>query len=333
MMRLRQIRHALAPLAIVIACTVVALGGTGPVRAANVVVPGTTDFPESITASADGALYFSSNGLGRIFRAAPGQTEAGEWIKQDANGLASTLGVLADDKSNTLYVCSTDLSFAGVAIPTGATPTALKLFDLKTGQPKGSIALPASTLLGQPLVCNDIAVANDGTAYVSDSFGGRILRLKPGAKEFEVWAHDQRWDAKGPQLDGIAILPDGAIYANIFEGDGLYRIAINADGSAGKITKLETSRPLYHSDGLRAYGANKLLMVEGETKGFLDLITIDGDKAKIETIKDGFEGPVSLAQVGDTVYVLDTALKYLFDPEAKKKTPPPFTAFAVKAPQ
>jgi hypothetical protein len=40
----------------------------------------------------------------------------------------------------------------------------------------------------------------------------------------------------------IAILPDGAIYANIFEGDGLYRILVNADGSAGTITKLQTSR-------------------------------------------------------------------------------------------
>ena len=55
---------------------------------------------------------------------------------------------------------------------------------------------------------------------------------------------------------------------------------------------------------------------------------------KSETIKDGFEGPVSLVQVGDTIYVLDTPLKYLLGPEAKKKIPPPlFKAFAVKAPQ
>ena len=85
---------------------------------------------------------------------------------------------------------------------------------------------------------------------------------------------------------------------------------------AGKITKLQTSRPLYHSDGLRAFG-NKLIMVEGETKGNLDLVTIDGDNAKIETIKDGFDGPVSLVQVGDQIYVLDAPLRYLLGPEAK----------------
>jgi sugar lactone lactonase YvrE len=330
MMRLRQFRRALARLAVVGSCATAALGAGTPAHAGDVVVPGTTDFPESMNASADGTLFFSSFGGGRIWRARPGESTASEWIKQGSNGLDSALGVLADDKSSTLYVCSDDLSAAGVVIPTGATPTALKLFDLKTGEPKGSIVLP-----GQATLCNDIVVANDGTAYVTDSFAGHILRLKPGAKEFEVWAHDPRWDVPGkPELDGVAILPDGAVYANIFEGDGLYRIAVNPDGSSGTITKLQTSRPLYHSDGLRAFGPNKLLMVEGETKGFLDLITIDGDNAKIETVKDGFDGPVSLVQVGDTVYVLDVPLRYLLGPEAKKKLPPPpFKAVAVKAPQ
>ena len=145
-----------------------------------------------------------------------------------------------------------------------------------------------------------------------------------------MWAHDPRWDVKGPQLDGIAIPNDG-VYANIFEGDGLYRVAISPDGSAGAITKLQTSRPLYHSDGLRAFSSNKLLLVEGETKGFLDLITISGDNAQIDTVKSGFEGPVSLWQVGGTVYVLDTPLKYMFDPKLKGMGPVS-TAFAVKAP-
>nr|WP_294516819.1 hypothetical protein [uncultured Rhodopila sp.] len=301
--------------------------------AADVTVPGSTDFPESLTASADGTLFFSSLAGGRIFRAAPGAAEAVEWVRQGADGLSSTLGVLADDKSNSLFVCSNDMSWAGIRLPSGNTPTALKILDLKTAAVKESIPLPSASLLGQPPLCNDIAVAADGTAYVTDSLSGRILRLKPGAKAFEVWAHDARWDVKGPQLDGIAVLPDGAVYANIFEGDGLYRVTVNTDGSAGEITKLKTSHPLFHSDGLRAFGPDKLLMVEGETKGTLDLITVSGDSARIDTIKGGFEGPVSPAQVGDTVYVLDVPLKYLFDPEKKKQTPPPFRAVAVKLQQ
>ena len=328
-MRLQKFCRALAPLAFASSCAIAALITAGPARAADVVVPGTTDFPESMTASADGTLFFSSFGNGRVWRAKPGETQASEFIKSGSNGLSSALGVLADDTSNTLYVCSDNFSAAGIKIP-GGTATSLKLFDLKTGEAKGSIPTP-----GSPTLCNDIVVANDGTAYVSDSFSGQILRLKPGANAFEVWTQDPRWKVEGKaQLDGIAMLADGAIYTNIFEGDGLYRIPVNADGSAGAITKLQTSRPLYHSDGLRAFGPNKLIMVEGETKGNLDLITVDGDNAKIETIKDGFDGPVSLVQVGDQIYVLDVPLRYLLGPEAQaKKPPPPFKASTVPAPQ
>jgi hypothetical protein len=198
--------------------------------------------------------------------------------------------VPADNKSNTLYVCSDDFSAAGIEVP-GSAATPLKLFDLKTGEPKGS------STLGQATLCNDIAVAKDGTTYVTDSFASHILRLKPGAKEFKVWAHDARWNVPGkPELSDIAILSDGAIYANIFDGGGCtaFRSTANARGDDHQAANV---RPLHHSDGLKAFGPNKLIQVEGETKGNLDLITIDGDNAKVETIKEGFDGPVSLAQV------------------------------------
>ena len=167
-------------------------------RREAVVVPGSTDFPESMSASSDGTLYFSS------FAGAPGLAgEAGRdsrqanSSRQGSNGLSSALGVLADDKSNTLFVCSDDFSAAGLEY-SRRTATALKLFDLKTGEPKGSVPAPGYR---RPL-CNDIVVGSDGTAYVSDSFAAQILRLKPGAKEFEVWASDPRWDVPGKARAG-----------------------------------------------------------------------------------------------------------------------------------
>lgn len=324
--RLRRIGFALGFQAMV-ACL------STPLWAAEtVVVPFPNDFAESITALSDGTLIFSSFAGGRISRAAPGATKASEWIKQGTSGLLSVLGVLADEASNTLYACSVDASGFGVEVPTGTKPGALKTFDLTSGTPKASYDMPASTIEGQPPLCNDIVVASDGTAYISDTLSGRILRLKKGATALETWATDPRWNVKGPQLDGIAILADGNLYVNIFEGDGLYRVEITSDGSAGKITKLATSRKLFHSDGLRRFGANSLIMVEGETVGTLDLITISGDSAKVETIKDGFEGPVSLVQVGDVAYVLDDPLKYLLNPEFNKKPGPPIRAIPVKLP-
>ena len=75
-------------------------------------------------------------------------------------------------------------------------------------------------------------------------------------------------------------------------------------------------------------------MVEGETKGNLDLITIDGDNANIETVKGGFDGPCRSCRSATRSMCWTSPLRYLLGPEAKeKKAPPPFTAFAVKAPQ
>jgi hypothetical protein len=70
-----------------------------------------------------------------------------------------------------------------------------------------------------------------------------------------------------------------------------------------------------YSDGLRKFGSNSLIMVEGEKVGTIDLITTSGSSAKVETIQGGFDGPVSLVQVGDVAYVLDCPLRFLFDPD------------------
>ena len=54
--------------------------------------------------------------------------------------------------------------------------TALKAFNLKTAAFKASYAFPNNGL------CNDMAVAKDGTVYATDTTQGRVLRLKKGAK-------------------------------------------------------------------------------------------------------------------------------------------------------
>ncbi len=247
-MRLSQFCRALAPLAIAGSCAIAAIIAGTAARAADVVVPGSTDFPESMSASSDGTLYFSSFGNGRVWRAKPGETQASEFIKSGSNGLASALGVLADDKSNTLYVCSNDFSAAGIKIPGG---TAGRRSSCSTSRPARPRA--ASPLPGQPTLCNDIVVASDGTAYITDSFSGQILRLKPGAKELEVWTQDPRWKVRRQGATGWHRHSSRRrdLHAISSKATASIAFAVNADGSAGKITKLQTSRPLYHSDGLQ----------------------------------------------------------------------------------
>lgn len=320
-------RQGLTRASLAAACLTASIAATslmvGSASADTIKIPGDTTYPESITSTADGTVIIGSLGSGEIWRVASGADTAELWIKPGTNGLLSVLGVLADERASTLWVCSSDLSEAGVKIAGGQKPVALKSFDLKTGAVKASIPLP-----GDRTLCNDMVTAGDGTLYVTDSFSPHILRLKPDAKQFEVWAEDPRFSVKdGAGLDGIAIGADGNIYTNTFNGGGLFRVEMRKDGSAGTVTQLLTSRKLVLPDGLRSYG-DKLLMIEGE--GRLDLVSIDGDKAHIEVLRDGYKAPVSVTKVGRTLWVLEGQLPHLFDPKTGK--PDPFSATSITAP-
>jgi streptogramin lyase len=246
---------------------------------------------ENLTSSQDGSVYFGSAAKGTIYRAAPGASQAEPWIQASATGLTNVLGVLADDKGNTLWVCQNSTGGRGGAPTVGET--ALRSFDLTTGAAKGMYPFPSNGG-----VCNDMAMAGDGTVYATESFAHRIHRLRPGATTLDVWITDQRFAG----IDGIAILADGGVYVNTFLGGELFRIPVNTDGSAGTIIKIETSMPLSRPDGLRTVGPRTLIQAEGQ--GRFTELTIDGNRADVRVVKDGLTGATGVTRVGDTALVL-----------------------------
>jgi sugar lactone lactonase YvrE len=285
-------------------------------------IPGDQAYPESMSAASDGTLYISSLASGGVARVKPGALKAETWIKPGAFDTRSTFGVLVDEPSKTLWVCSNDFSSLGVPGPSSVPGGHLKGFDLATGEGKLSAAFP-----GKATVCNDMVVAADGTLYVTNTAAPQILRLKPGAKELEVWVENDLLAPKnGAGLDGIALGSDGNLYVNTYGGGEFFRIDVK-DGAPGAVTKLATSRPLKFPDALRQLTGNTFLMVEGGDT--LDRVTVDGDKVTIETLKDGLNGPTSLAKVGRTVWVGEGQLGHLFSP--KENGPPklPFQAVPV----
>ena len=70
-------------------------------------------------------------------------------------------------------------------------------------------------------------------------------------------------------------------------------------GKAGRITQLKTTPGFEHPDGMRAYGKNGLLVVEGADAGRFDMIELNGDNAEVKTVKGGFKQPVSVWQIGN----------------------------------
>jgi sugar lactone lactonase YvrE len=293
----------------------VALGGVAHAQSAPVSIPDKS-FPESVTSTKDGTLYAGSFNLGGVVKASPGG-KAEQFIKPGAAGSRSVLGVLADEKAGVLYLCSNDITGFGVPGPSDTKGAWLKTFDLASGAPKGSFELPDPKSL-----CNDIAVGSDGTAYISDSFMPNVYSLKPGGTALEVWATDPKLaPAKGGVgLDGIAVGADGNLYVTTFIPAKLFKIAVK-DGKAGAVTELKTSRAIDHADAMRAFG-DSFLLIEGA--GRLAKVTVKGDEAQVDTIKDGLSEPVSVTQVGNIGWIAEGKLSYIIG-DNKGKDPGPFT--------
>src|SRR5690349_8945673 len=221
-----------------IQCLALVLGFTVPAATQTVEsipVPGTKAFPESITSTSDGALFVGRLGDGGIVRVNPRTAESSIFIQPGASGSRSILGVFADEESGTLWACSNDLSALGGSAAGSDTGSALKSFDLNTGDAKHSFSLP-----GSHAYCNDITVDGKGSVYVTDSANPTILKLFAGATTFDVFAQDSAFSAPqtgGAGLDGIAFGSDGNLYVTTYTAGELLRVEVK-DGKAGRVTKL-----------------------------------------------------------------------------------------------
>lgn len=293
-----------------LSAAVIAAIGAGQALAAEPVSVGEKTFPESITSTSDGTLYIGSLATGNVYRAAPGATNAELFITKEQAKTNMVLGVLADEKTSTLWVCS---SIFGQQ---GAPPAELKAFDLSSGEQKGNYAFGG----GSP-VCNDVAIAADGTLYATSTSDGKIFRLKAGASALDEWLGTTPELQGG--IDGIAF-DNGEMYVNNVQKGTLFRVAVNADGSAGALTQINTGGDLQGPDGMRPASKGGLWIAQNRA-GTVTHAAINGDTATMTTIKDGLDSPPAITEQGGNVWVIEAKFRFLFGPDAGKD-PGPFLA-------
>ncbi|QPF88364.1 hypothetical protein IC762_31575 [Bradyrhizobium genosp. L] len=242
-----------------------------------------------MTATPDGALILGSASKPVIYRAATGATRADVFVDASGDGSnVSFLGVLADAATDTLWACEI------IGVP-GAKDrhSILRSFDLTSAAPKLRWPLPGDTNL-----CNDFTIGPDRALYISDTFGSRIFRLKPGASEPELLIQDRTLDG----IDGIAFLGN-ELYVNNVISNNLYRIPLDQTGKAAPPVQIWPDRPIKGPDGMRAHGG-KLYVAENKN-GRASAITVNGDQATVVTILDGLTQPTAIEPAGDTLWVGD----------------------------
>ncbi len=271
-------------------------------------------FPESITSLKDGTIILGSV-PGGIYRIKPGETEAKMFVAREGNGFTTVLGVLADEKAKTLWVCNTG-------------PGALKSFDLATGNAKATYPMP------QGAVCNDIAVADNGTAYASDTSGAKLFMLKKGATALEQAAADPLLAG----VDGLAFGDKNTLYVNSVTANKLIKLDLGPDGKSTKVTDLKLSGALGAPDGIRALGKHKFIQAENgnaaRAGGRLALITINpkANTATITTLKEGMLATPATTATKGMAWVVEGKQDYRGNGKNKGQDPTPFKLYAVKLP-
>ena len=254
-------------------------------------------FPESIAATPDGRLFVSSVVTGEILQFRKGATSAETFVPIGVN--RGTAGLLVDSVRGVLWACAVDLFFE--------TSTALRAFDLNTGELRASYEVPDRG------VCADITVAR-GDVYITDTTDpfagtpGRILRLttprsrQPDGGTLTVWSADPLFTRSGAflQINGIAFDGVSTLYTTNLSTGELLRVAMNGDGSAAPATLIGLDRTLAAPDGIRMLDSAHLLVAE---LGGDRLTLVNVDTGATTVVAQGLDQPTSFVRVGGSVWV------------------------------
>src|ERR1700723_732955 len=273
------------------ACITLVMTFAQAASAAEILIADAKSQPESLTVAPGGLLFVGSASSPFVYKVRPGSSTAEKFVDAGSEGPGTFFfGMLADAPSNTLWTCQL------TPVPDSSPVqrhTALRSFDLATGAPKIRWNLP-----GDNSTCNDFASGPDKALYISDTANSKIYKLPAGASAAELFLEDRALYG----IDGITFL-NGTLYVNNVFSNNLYRIPVDAAGKAGQPVDIWMDQPIKGPDGMRA--ANGKLIVAENGSGKISVITVKGDKASVEVIKEGLKTPTGVEPAGDVLWIAE----------------------------
>ncbi|MEV3989118.1 SMP-30/gluconolactonase/LRE family protein [Streptomyces sp. NPDC049837] len=279
-------------------------------------LPGARAFPEGIAVDAKtGDFYVGSYATGAIYRTPAGQKAAEVFLPDGADGRTTAAG-LKVDASGRLWV--TDPK--GVMVYDLATRTRVAHF---------TVSSPESSLL------NDLDIAPDGTAYVTDSYLAVVYRVTPAQLKTAIGAGGNGGTlttaynltgvippqpAKTVTLNGIEADATGSYLITVDSaGGGLYRI----DLRSGAMRKITGTVSLKYGDGLHLESGKVWLAHYGNDT--LSRLRLNSDATSFtverQIVDATLEMPTTLVRRNSHLYVVRSQ----FDKMAGGTAELPFT--------
>ncbi|MEV6431158.1 superoxide dismutase [Nocardia sp. NPDC051463] len=287
-------------------------------------LPSDRAYPEGIAIDTrNGDTYVGSYTNGAIYRAAPGARRAETFLAEGTDGRKTANG-LKVDRAGRLWVIDSTM---GVTVYDTGTRALIARFD---------VTAPSSHLV------NDVAIAQDGTAYLTDSLSAVVYRVTEsqladaaahGGKadlttQFEMNSSIASHNAGSITLNGIVSDDSGRylLVVDMTAGD-LYRIA-TAPNSPDPIRKVAMrGGDLKHGDGLELHG-DTMWAAQNTTNTITRWkITDDGATATLEhsVTDESLRIPTTLVRAGNQTLVVASQ----FDKGGPMGPGTPVTPFAV----
>lgn len=266
-------------------------------RLSRIALPEGAAYPNGITHADDGTLYIGQITQGGVLRRSP----RGEWssLHEGAPDIFAGTSLRLDRVRNILWGASPDF------LPEGE-PRTPRIFALdgKTGAVLQITPLPMG-------FTNDIAVEPEGNILITESNGGRLLRLVRGSKDFETLLQDDRLtDESGVGAGGIARAENGAVAIGNFSSGRIYLY------ENGKLQQLELPRRIENPDGMQFAPDGSLILLESAVQSGNGRVLRIADplaagQRNIDVIAEGLKSPVNLTVSGDgTAYVTESHIRH-----------------------
>ena len=206
---------------------------------------------------------------------------------------------------NRVFICNSDRGTSVKSIPAGNAQTAeLLVFNLTTKQLERRTDLDALIPANERNFANDVTLAPDGTAYVTDSFSPVIYKVAPDGTASVLVRDETNFSNANFGLNGIVYHPDGyLIVANTGQGN-LFKVDLKNGNLVSQITEFG---PL-PGDGLTLLN-NDLYVVTGGAR-VAQLRSADSWKtAKIIKIDEGvYTGATTSVAVNNQIYTLNARI-------------------------
>jgi sugar lactone lactonase YvrE len=305
---------------------VVLLGASSYSYAQDATIPDVVSFkkmglyPEGIDWDADRKRFMvTSIGQGLVGTVADDGTYT--VFSQDQH-MVSAVGIRIDAARDRVLVCNSDPGASKYSSPeTTGKLAGLAVFQLSTGNIIKYLNLAENIEGGH--FCNDIALANDGTAYITDSFSTVIYKVDSDYN-VSVLISNERFGGDGFNLNGIVVKDDYLLVDKFNEGL-LFKIPLD---DPEKFTQVNIKETFPGADGLLWASDGSLILIgnvtiHGGTPGASDktfkLSSADNwVSAEVVNMVDAGTVAQTTGVVRDgEIYVLYSMLQVLFNPETE----------------